>query len=190
MVLKLKLLIEYILFFPFFITFTCNVGGKVAADLDYAYEVCRFYRSDSRWKMFMNLIIHLPEWRQLYMLRIGFVGYVLKILYGKNLLLFINCSDIEGGIFIQHGYATHINANSIGSRTQIWQNVTIGVKQSGGERPCIGRNVKIYTGARVLGGIKVGDNSIVGANAVVLTDVPDNYMAVGVPARLIPIKKN
>lgn len=154
-----------------------------------AYKVSRFFRSDSRCRMYMNLIIHLPEWRQLYMFRLGLIGIFLKLIYGKNILLFINCAKIEGGLFLQHSYSTYINANEIGSGTQIWQNVTIGVKQSGGERPTIGRNVKIYTGACVLGGIKIGNNSVVGANAVVLTDVPDNYLAVGVPARLIPLER-
>lgn len=186
----LKNIIQYILFSPFLLTYICKLGGgKVESDLKYAYEVCRFYRSDCQWKMFLDLIIHLPEWRQLYMLRIGAIGSLLRLIYAKNLLLFINCSDIGGGLFIQHGYATHINAEAIGERVQIWQKVTIGVKHSGGKRPIIGSDVKIYTGACVFGGINIGNNSIIGANAVVLTDVPDNCMAIGVPARIVPIKR-
>lgn len=119
--------------------------------------------------------------------RIGRIGSLLNFFYAKNLLLFIECPTIEGGLFIQHGYATHINANAVGERVQIWQKVTIGVKTSGGGRPTIGNDVKIFTGACVLGDITVGNNSIIGANAVVLKDVPDNCMALGVPARIIPI---
>ena len=51
--------------------------------------------------------------------------------------------------------------------------------------PDIGNNVKISTGACVLGEIKIGNNVTIGANAVVLKDVPDDCIAVGVPARII-----
>ena len=66
--------------------------------------------------------------------------------------------------------------------------------EAGGEdleknRPVFGENVKVYTGATVIGSIKIGNNVTIGANTVVITDVPDNCLAVGVPARIIP-KKN
>ncbi len=47
-----------------------------------------------------------------------------------------------------------------------------------------GNNVDIGTGAKVLGSIRIGNNVIIGANAVVLVDVPDNCLAVGVPATI------
>lgn len=52
----------------------------------------------------------------------------------------------------------------------------------------IGDNVKLMAGCKVIGPVKIGNNAIVGANAVVLNDVPDNCVAVGVPARIIPQK--
>ena len=66
--------------------------------------------------------------------------------------------------------------------------------EAGGEdfeknRPVFGENVQVYTGATVIGPIKIGNNVTIGATAVVITDVPDNCLAVGVPARIIP-KKN
>ena len=61
----------------------------------------------------------------------------------------------------------------------------IGKKYSGGEFPTIGNNVKISTGACVLGDIRIGNNVTIGANAVVLKDIPDNCIAVGVPAKII-----
>lgn len=51
--------------------------------------------------------------------------------------------------------------------------------------PIIGDNVLIGTGARILGNVRVGINVKIGANSVVLTDIPDNCLAVGVPARII-----
>ena len=50
--------------------------------------------------------------------------------------------------------------------------------------PVIGNNVDIGAGAKLLGPIRIGDNVIIGANAVVLCDVPDNSIAVGVPATI------
>jgi serine O-acetyltransferase len=55
--------------------------------------------------------------------------------------------------------------------------------------PCIGNGVYIGAGAKVIGAITIGDNVTIGANAVVLKDVPDNHVAVGVPAVVKPRKQ-
>lgn len=77
----------------------------------------------------------------------------------------------------------------IGDNCEIYQNVTVGgngKKDSPWSRvPIIGDNVKIYAGACLLGPITIGNNVVIGANAVVLCNVPDNSIAVGVPARII-----
>lgn len=52
----------------------------------------------------------------------------------------------------------------------------------------MGDNVSVYTGAIVIGGIKVGNNSSIGAGSVVLKDVPENTLVVGVPARIVEKK--
>lgn len=75
----------------------------------------------------------------------------------------------------------------IGDNCKIYQQVTLG--QKGGEYPVVGDNVVIYAGAKVIGGVKIGNNALIGANAVVLHDVPDNSIAVGVPA-IIKAKNN
>lgn len=67
---------------------------------------------------------------------------------------------------------------------KIWQNVTIGSHGKPGfaqEYPYIESGVKIFAGAVIVGKIRVGRNAVVGANCVVLDDVPDNGLAVGVP---------
>lgn len=71
---------------------------------------------------------------------------------------------------------------TIGRNAKIYQNVTIGVKNPD-EYPVIGDNVTIYAGACVLGRIHVGANAVIGANAVVLKDVPENATVAGNPAR-------
>lgn len=54
--------------------------------------------------------------------------------------------------------------------------------------PIIGHNVVIYPGAKILGNVKVGNNVVIGANAVVTKDIPDNSVAVGIPAKVISNK--
>ena len=90
-------------------------------------------------------------------------------------------------VFDHRGIGCVIHPNAvIGEDCKIFQNVTIGSKWSGanclGEAPHIGNNVMIGAGAVILGDILVGDNSIIGANAVVTHSVPENSLAVGVPA--------
>ena len=74
----------------------------------------------------------------------------------------------------------------IGDGCIIRQNVTIGIKAIGDRgAPILGRNVEVGAGAVILGHIRIGDGARIGANAVVMTDVPDGATAVGVPARII-----
>lgn len=179
--------IKYIIFFPLLMSYLLKGKNvrKVRDDLDSALRLCPWHSSLNRTKAFMNYICFLPEWRTLYLFRLKKVGKVLSFFYPNHLLLFIRCSQIEGGLFIQHGHSTRIECKSIGKNCQIWHNVTIGKKYSGGEFPTIGNNVKISTGACVLGDIRIGNNVTIGANAVVLKDIPDNCIAVGVPAKII-----
>ena len=71
----------------------------------------------------------------------------------------------------------------IGMNCLIFQQVTIGAGSVSG-LPKIGGHVDIGTGASILGGITIGDNVKVGANSVVISDVPDNCTVMGIPARM------
>lgn len=97
--------------------------------------------------------------------------------------LYICTTDIGGGLIIQHGFSTIINAKKIGKNCHIYQQVTIGY--NGTEQPVIGNNVRICCGAKVIGGAHIGNNVVIGANAVVVKDVPDNVIVAGVPAKII-----
>jgi serine O-acetyltransferase len=88
--------------------------------------------------------------------------------------------DHFGGIVIS-GYA------KFGDNCRIRSGVVVGVQRVDDLRaPVIGNNVDIGTGAKILGPIKIGDNVLIGANAVVICDVPDDCIAVGVPAIIKP----
>lgn len=102
--------------------------------------------------------------------------------------LILECPDIGGGLFIQHGLSTIVAARSIGQNCQINQQVTVGYNDDSGLPPVIGDNVSIFAGAKVIGNIRIGNNVKIGANAVVIRDVPDNSLAVGVPAVIKPLK--
>jgi serine O-acetyltransferase len=73
----------------------------------------------------------------------------------------------------------------IGRNCNIGSNVTIGGKSGSANVPTIGNDVFIATGAKILGDLKVGDNSVIGANAVVVKDVPANCVVAGIPAKVI-----
>jgi len=96
-------------------------------------------------------------------------------------------AQIGKGLFIDHGMGVVIGETAIiGDNVTLYQGVTLGGtgKEKGKRHPTIGNNVVIGTGAKVLGNITVGDNSYVGANAVVIKDVPPNSTVVGVPGRI------
>jgi serine O-acetyltransferase len=96
-------------------------------------------------------------------------------------------AQIGRGLFIDHGMGVVIGETSvIGNNVTLYQGVTLGGtgKEKGKRHPNIGDNVVIGTGAKILGNITIAENSYVGANAVVLKDVPPNSTVVGVPGRV------
>lgn len=92
--------------------------------------------------------------------------------------------------FIDHGMGVVIGETcEIGDDVVIYQGVTLGGtgKEKGKRHPTIGNNVVISSGAKVLGSFTVGDNARIGANAVVLREVPANSTVVGIPGRIVKI---
>jgi serine O-acetyltransferase len=83
-----------------------------------------------------------------------------------------------------HGHGTFVDAERIGRNCLVFQDVVIGQKQEDGPCPVIGDYVHISTGSKVLGGITIGNHSVIAANAVVIKSMPPNSLAVGVPARI------
>ena len=97
-------------------------------------------------------------------------------------------AKIGKGLFIDHGMGIVIGETTeIGDNVTIYKGATLGGtgKETGKRHPTIGNNVVISSGAKVLGPFKVGDNSKIGAGAVVLREVPPNCTVVGVPGRIV-----
>ncbi|GAA0713050.1 serine O-acetyltransferase [Paraclostridium ghonii] len=97
-------------------------------------------------------------------------------------------ATIGSGILIDHGMGVVIGETAeVGNRVTIYHGTTLGGtgKESGKRHPTVGNNVVIGAGVKVLGPITIGDNSKVGANAVVLKDVPPNSTVVGIPGKII-----
>ena len=99
-------------------------------------------------------------------------------------------ATIGKGLFIDHGMGVVIGETTvIGDNCTIYQNVTlVGTgKDTGKRHPTLGNNVLVGSGAKVLGPFTVGDNARIAAGAVLLSEVPANATAVGVPARVVKV---
>ena len=97
-------------------------------------------------------------------------------------------TKIGGGLILPHPNGVVIHRDVIiGVNCMIMQQSTIG-QLADGAVPVLGTNVYIGAGAKILGGITIGNNVNVGANAVVITNVPNGCTAVGVPAKIVKKK--
>lgn len=133
---------------------------------------CRFLR-DRPW---LRLFVGLPSaW--------AYGHFTYK--YGISIPLE---TTIGPGLYIGHFGGIHLNEHVVlGAGCNLYQGVTIG-KHNRGERkgcPVLGDRVFVGPGAKVFGGIHIGNDVAIGANAVVTRDLPDHAVAVGIPARVI-----
>lgn len=97
-------------------------------------------------------------------------------------------ATIGQGFFIDHGMGVVIGETAeVGDYVTLFQGVTLGGtgKERGKRHPTLGDHVVVGAGAKILGGIKIGNNVNIGANSVVLKSVPPNSTVIGVPGRII-----
>jgi serine O-acetyltransferase len=147
-------------------------------------EICHLGPSKTvvqRIYLFLKLMTFFPEFRNVFYFRSGRLGRLFSILCPPLATLLLESRRIGPGLFIQHGYNTWVSAEEIGENCWINQQVVIGYTNET-DRPIIGNNVTIHVGAKILGKVRVGDNSKVGANSVVIMDVPPDVTVMGVPA--------
>jgi len=154
-------------------------GGQLSRQGLWAMAAYRF----GRWR-------YTIRWRWLRM-PFSFLYKLLKpvseILTGIEL----PCEVTLGRRFrIDHFGGIVISGDAVfGDDCVIRNGVTVGLKHTGHRgAPILGNRVDIGAGAKILGPIRIGDDVAIGANAVVLTDVPSNSIAVGIPARVLPRK--
>jgi len=95
---------------------------------------------------------------------------------------------IGKAFFIDHGMGVVIGETAeIGDNVTLYHGVTLGgtTWQKGKRHPTIGNNVVVGAGAKILGPITIGDNTRVGANSVVVSDIPSNSVVVGIPGKVV-----
>lgn len=148
-------------------------------------------KTKSAFMRFNYLLLFYREFRSVVQARLKEKSYIryaaARILYKPVVNLEILSSKIEGGLFVEHGFSSIICPKHIGKNCWINQQVTVG-HTSIDDCPTIGDNVRICTGAIVIGNVHIGDNSTIGAGAVVVKDVPANAVVVGVPAKVVKYK--
>jgi len=147
-----------------------------------AFEL--FFNYPGLWAVFFHRLAH-----PLYNIGLRFLPRFISAIG-----LFLTTIDIHPAakfgrrVFIDHGTGVVIGETAIiGDDVIIYQQVTLGgVSTSKGKRhPTLENNVVIGTGAKILGNITIGANSKVGANSVVVKDVPADCTAIGIPARVL-----
>lgn len=172
--------------------------GVVKADL------CRY--TNIGFASFIKSLIFNPAFRLTFFFRlcrylkahpwllIRFLLYPVKFFYRLGEVRFGISLPIETevgpGFYIGHYGGIVINGRAtIGQNCNLSQGVTIGQTNRGIRKgvPSIGNSVYIGPGAKIIGGISIGDFAAIGANAVVTRDIPKNGVAVGIPARVISL---
>lgn len=138
----------------------------------------------SRW---VHFHCHVPGLRMVLKVLCAIGQKIIEILTGVELP---NRAEVGGGLFMPHanGIIIHIDAK-IGAYCNISQQVTVGV---GGDdpmgAPTLGDRVFLGPGAKVFGPITIGNDVAIGANAVVMKDLPNQVVAVGIPAQIVSQK--
>lgn len=175
-----------------------TVRQKIKADLAH-YAILEKEPVSLKFKLRMFLMtpgfqfvfaLRLQEW----LLGIPVIGRALRrLVWWLSCIMFSSeialGAEVGGGLYVPHPYGIVVGVARLGHDITLLQNVTIGRKSGRDPHdPVIGDRVAIFSGAALLGSITVGSGAVIGANAVVLKDVPPGATAIGVPARIIPAK--
>lgn len=177
--------IKALIIYPLFIALW-NLGAqRVEFDAD-AKNWCIWKNIRFTRLVVCKLFLSDKSMRNLFYYRVGPLRNLLSwLLPGyDHLQITTPRGQIGGGLIFQHGFSTIVSAERIGCNCKIYQQVTIGYNHKL-QAPIIGDNVEICCGAKVIGGIRIGNNVLIGANAVVVKDVPDNSIIAGIPAKVI-----
>jgi serine O-acetyltransferase len=178
-----------LLFLPHVVLFLFSANKTLIIDDIYARKSRKEGWLNHCYYLSLELLISRYFRTLFYFRNNGIVSKLLRIFYPKYPSFTIDMhTKIDGGLQLAHPYATILNAERIGRNVYVNHLVTLGEKD--GKKPTIGNNVQLHAGCIIIGGVKIGDNAIIGAGAVVVKDVPENSTAVGNPARILEANKS
>nr|WP_265324066.1 serine O-acetyltransferase EpsC [Clostridioides difficile] len=176
---------------------------KINKDIEY------IMKNDPAARSKIEVFLLYPSVHAMIMHRMAHALYKKKMLFTARLISQISrfMTGIEihpgakmgEGILIDHGMSVVIGETAeVGNRVTIYQGATLGAtgKDTGKRHPTVGDDVLIGAGTKILGPLNIGSNSKIGANSVVVKDVPNGATVVGIPAKIVkirnlePVKKN
>lgn len=132
----------------------------------FTYKVAKFF-----WKCHLSFLAYL-------------IRGIMRIIFACDISYKTQIG--EGTLFPHHALGIVIHQDAIiGEKCILEQNVTIGGRSGLTVLPEIGNNVMIGAGAKIIGPVKVGNNCQIGAGAVVVHNIPDNCVVIGIPAKII-----
>jgi serine O-acetyltransferase len=161
-------------------------------------ELARAERGDTRTASALRMMLGSDSYRITALCRLREVAVALHVPAVNHLLRVAQTAlwaidlgkevVLGDGVYFVHPVGIVIGGDArLGARVRLYGNNTIGTIRDDGY-PIIEDDVELGAGSRVLGPVRIGARSLVGANAVVLCDVPPDHVAVGVPARVLPRK--
>lgn len=163
-------------------------------------DIKAVFERDPAAKSYLEVIFCYPGLHAIWLHRLAHKFYKHNFTFLARLIntssRFLTGIDIHPGaklgksLFIDHGMGVVIGETAeIGNNVTLYQGVTLGGtgKETGKRHPTIGDNVVVASGAKVLGSFEVGRNSKIGAGSVVLCEVPENSVVVGIPGRVVSL---
>ena len=175
---QLFVIINLLRLWPHVLCYACSKNRKhIIADV-------KAYKADGKRGSFLWFMTFNPSFRTLFYHRIGAVSKLISWLApGQTTFSISKTTQVGDGVLLFHSYGTILNAREIGEGCRIVCNITLGDKK--GKTPIIGKHVEILPGAVIAGDVTIGDNCVIGPNAVVYKSVPANCVVVGNPAYIL-----
>ncbi len=166
-------------------------------------DVSSAFRKDPAAKSIVEVLTSYPGIQAILLHRVAHFLWKIGLPFVPRFISYNACKstgiDIHPGaiigheFFIDHGQGVVIGETAeIGNNVIIYQGVTLGGTNLENKKrhPTLGNNIIVGAGAKILGPVKIGNNVKIGANSVIIKDIPDNSVVVGVPGRIISGEQN